>query len=176
MLKLLAVAFTLACLGFAVITGRAAAHAEFVTSTPAPDSRLAAPPAQVSIVFTQPVMRTGTAIRVLAPTGATVSGATVVQGNTASVPVNGAGPGVYRVLWTNVSADDGHEKSGEFQFLVVAPEQPAMVAAPPSSAAAPAMPRTGAALAAEDSVMFGIMALAGVLVAGPALVVRQRKD
>jgi methionine-rich copper-binding protein CopC len=169
-MKALGVAALLACLGAVLTAGSAAAHADFVTSNPAPDSQVTAVPAQVSIVFTQAVTRSGTRITVTGPGGDTVSGQTTVSSNTASAPLQGGGPGTYTVAWVNVSADDGHEKSGSFRFTVVqaaaAPPsgQPAAPAQPAPSRAA-AAPRTGTGTSARTRgtsvLLLATLALAG---------------
>jgi copper transport protein len=176
MLKLFGAALVLAGLGLVATAGQALAHAEFVTSTPAPDSRVAVPPSQISIVFTSAVARNGTAITVVSPAGATVSGATAVQGNTATAAIQASASGVYQVRWSNVSLDDGHEKSGEFRFTVVAAPQPSTAAAPPPSPAGPqAMPRAGASAEVEGRSTFWLLALAGtVLTVPPAIAARRR--
>lgn len=173
----------MAVTGLLFMAGTASAHAEFVASTPAPDSVLTAPPAQVTVVFTQAIMRSST-VTVIGPGGATVSGATVVSNNTATAPVQAAGPGVYQVQWANVSAEDGHERAGAFQFTVAAPvpaPAPALPPAAPAPRPAPAAasvtatqlmpPRTGTGMAAgTDAPAALLSALALALIAlGPAL-------
>jgi methionine-rich copper-binding protein CopC len=99
----------------------AAAHAEFVTATPAPGSVVATVPDRVTITFSESLDR-GTQITVTGPTGAAAStGDTTRNGNTASVALQPAGNGVYTVTWTSVSAEDGDQASGSFQFGVGTP-------------------------------------------------------
>lgn len=118
----------------AVLPNSVAAHAAFVSSTPAGGSTLQAAPAQVSVVFSGPVTRAGSSITVTGPNGAAVSGATSVSGNTISAPLTAAGAGTYSVNWTNESQDDGHQESGSFSFSVAA-AQPAPAQAAPAQAA-----------------------------------------
>lgn len=193
-----------AALVIALATPGARAHAAFVTSTPAPDSTVAAP-AAVTIIFSQAVSRADTRITVSGPAGV-VSGATSVNDRTASAPLQGAGAGVYTVQWSNVSLEDGHEASGSFQFTVAgapaaqppaaparpapappaAPSAPAGTAqrppapaqAPPSQAAA--LPPVGAGIAADRSssaFWFALPTLLTVvLLAAGSLKAAQRKE
>ena len=126
-----------------------AAHAAFVTATPAPDSGLAAVPGQVSVVFTETVTRSGTSLTVIGPNGATISGPSSIADNTVVTALTAAGAGVYTVNWSNVSAIDGHENGGTFRFTVAAASAPApqpVPAAPPAAATAPPRPAPAPAL------------------------------
>lgn len=120
MLRSIGALLVVACLAFVVPAWRAGAHAAFITAAPAPDAVLEAPPAVVRIVFSEMIMHAST-ITVIAPDGSTVGGPTVVEDNVAYAEVQAGMPGVYQVQWSNVSAEDGHESSGAFQFTVAEP-------------------------------------------------------
>lgn len=140
------------------------AHAEFVTSSPAPGSSQDAPPTQVRITFSENVTM-ATSIVVTGPSGATVSGATSISANTATTPLQGAGPGIYRVQWSNVSADDGDAEDGSFAFAV-------------GAEAATVLARTGTGLTADTDLSLrytlGGVALVLALVLTAAVVLRPR--
>lgn len=175
MWRVLRLAMLLAAVMPPLMAGRVLAHAEFVTSDPPPGATLASPPAQVRVVFTQAIARTST-IAVLAPDGEVVSGPTTVSGNVATVAVRAGRPGTYRVQWANTSLEDGHERSGSFEFTVTAaapaPAGGAGQAVPrqPGAIAPAAMPRTGAGLSADHTgSVIGWMALLTAALA-PAVV------
>ena len=102
--------------------GPAAAHDEFVGSTPTDGATVDAAPGQVVLTFTEPAVALGTRMLVTGPDGATVTegearlvGSTVVQ---ALVPTRSAG--TYHVDWRVTSAD-GHPVSGSFTFTATNP-------------------------------------------------------
>lgn len=137
-------------LGFAFTAAPAAAHAAFVTSTPAPDGTLAAAPGQISITFSETIARSSTLV-VTGPTGTVLSGAPAISGNQISAALQGGGAGSYSVQWSNTSLDDGHDNAGGFQFTVAAAGAPAAQpapAAPPTAAAQPALATRPAPVAA----------------------------
>jgi methionine-rich copper-binding protein CopC len=157
-----AVASALLC-GVLVQPRAVSAHAAFVASTPAPDSVLAAAPAQITITFSETIARSSTLV-VTGPAGAVVSGSPSVSGRQMTASLQSAGAGAYHVHWSNTSLDDGHDSAGSFQFTVAAQATPRAVAtaaaprvASPATAqqaaAAPVrMPPTGAGLAADTPV------------------------
>jgi len=178
MLSMLRGAVLLAAVA-ATLTARSAfAHAEFVTSDPAPGATLATAPTQVRIVFTQAISRSSTIV-VTGPSGEVVSGPTMVSGNVAITPIQATAPGVYQVQWANTSLEDGHERSGSFQFTLVAgaasrgqTQPPARVqAAPPTT-----MPRTGAGPAEKPAGPVTAMALIATAALGPTVAWCQRRD
>jgi copper transport protein len=99
----------------------ASAHAELERTTPASGSRLARPPAEVTLVFSEPVDLLDGGIRLLSARGRaiptpepTVHGSTVRWRMPADLP-----PGGYVVSW-RVMSDDGHPVGGAFSFGVAA--------------------------------------------------------
>lgn len=96
----------------------ASAHAQLVTSNPAPGVTLATTPASVDLLFTEPVTPAGRGISVYGPDGALAqSGPAHSDGRRLSVTLTGSTAGTYAVIWT-VIATDTHPSRGEFTFNV----------------------------------------------------------
>jgi hypothetical protein len=177
MLRLLRVAVLLAAVAATLATRSASAHAEFVTADPAPGAALTTAPTQVRIVFTQAIARSSTIV-VTGPDGRVVSGATTVSGNVATVSVQATAPGVYQVQWANTSLEDGHERSGAFQFTVVAARPPAVPGLPAQAAPPATMPRTGtgpAESAAPSAVSASLVGAIALIPAVTRLLLRRRR-
>jgi methionine-rich copper-binding protein CopC len=99
----------------------ARAHARFIESDPAPDAVLDAGPGWVTIWFGEILEYQGNSIQVLDPGGARVDlgDVTLLDGNHKAMWVSltsGLGVGAYQVIWSNVSAEDGHPANGEYWF------------------------------------------------------------
>ncbi|MFN8017598.1 MAG: copper resistance protein CopC [Acidimicrobiales bacterium] len=111
-----ALAVSLAVLGWAT---PAAAHADFVSSTPAAGSIVAEAPSDISLQFTEGVDLQSDGIRLLDADGAPVAlGPATADGATATVPIEAErARGSYVVAWRAVSAD-GHPIRGAFTFSV----------------------------------------------------------
>src|SRR4051812_23922768 len=101
-------------------TPPAAVHATLISSEPAADSHLAASPARVRLVFSEPIE--GNLARVTLVPG---SGAPLLLRTAADprdvhaviAPVDSLATGQYRVQWRVVSAD-GHAVDGSYLFAV----------------------------------------------------------
>lgn len=123
----------------------ASAHAQYGSSTPSANSTVSDPPATVQITYTQELADIKIAIS--GPDGSNVTTGPakfdLANRHNASVPIQGAGPGSYTVIWHNVSADDGDSNDGSFVFTV-AGASPAQAAAPAQAAPA-ANPQPAAA-------------------------------
>lgn len=124
MRRLLALA---ACAGSALLAPQGAlAHATLSGASPATQATLAAPPAEVRLVFNQAVTIAPQAIRVLAADGRVVSGpaATRDRGRVVVAPVSGLVRGAaYTVRW-RVTSSDGHSPAGVFTFGIGVPAPP----------------------------------------------------
>ncbi len=112
-----------ALLGLLVSSGLAAAHADFLTSTPAPYDIWNVAPTYVSVTVSEPVQPGSPEIVVTDGNGTRVdTGPTTISSidpDSFSVHlVSGIGPSVYTVTWSVVSADDGHFTAGTFYFMV----------------------------------------------------------
>lgn len=121
---------------FGISVGVVSAHAQFASSTPAPNSTISAAPATVQITYTQEL--SDIQIKITGPDGSEVTTAPakfdLEQRHNASVTTRDAGPGVYAVVWHNVSGEDGDSNDGSFVFTVGG--------AAPAAPAAPAQPAT----------------------------------
>ncbi len=127
-------------LGLSVwLAGVASAHASYVSSDPAAGAVLPNAPTQVTVHFAEPVNPLGangipSSLTVflnpdLKNTSYSDQDATQVSPDkgtqfpasdamTMTIPMTGAGNGIYEVYWHTVSATDGHEDSGVFFFGV----------------------------------------------------------
>jgi copper transport protein len=102
----------------ALLPQAASAHAQLVQSDPAPGAVLSAPPANVSLIFTEPVTPAGAGIKVFSPSGKQVAGPAAARGSVLIAPVNSTEEGTYVVSW-QVLAADTHPSRGVFAFAVV---------------------------------------------------------
>ena len=101
-------------------TVNAFAHAEYKSSVPEKDATVKAPPAVV-IEFDEEVNPKLSLIVVEDSSGQKVDkGGSHLVGDEKhlGVDLNALKPGVYKVLWTSVAADDGHKLTGTFGFTV----------------------------------------------------------
>ncbi len=96
------------------------AHAQLVQSDPAPDAVLRAPPAAVTLVFTETVTPAGAGIKVFSPSGQQVAGPAVSRGSVLSAPISSTELGTFVVSW-QVLAADTHPSRGAFSFAVGRP-------------------------------------------------------
>jgi copper transport protein len=98
------------------------AHASLVRSDPAPDALLPGAPGHIHLWFSEDVNPLASRIIVWDRNRVpeTVGGASVVPGHQQELVVRlkRLRPGSYLVLWTSVSADDGHLVRGYFSFSV----------------------------------------------------------
>ncbi len=101
--------------------GIASAHALFERSTPVPDSVVPISPAQVHIWFSEDL---SSASKILVwdryRHNRSAGNAVIVPGQSKQLEIglSHLQPGSYLVLWTSVSADDGHILHGSFVFSV----------------------------------------------------------
>jgi copper transport protein len=94
------------------------AHAQLVSSNPAPGAVLDRAPASVDLFFTEPVSAAGRGISVYGPDGHLVSiGSSHAEGRHLSVQLSAEAEGTYAVIWT-VVATDTHPSRGELTFSV----------------------------------------------------------
>jgi len=110
------------------------AHARLVRSTPSADARLDAPPARITLWFSEQPERRFTTIQLVDSAGVPVALGPVSKLGTdpsaVTVPVTGQpNQGRYTVIWRTAAAD-GHPSSGRFFFTVLnaAPVAPPVVA------------------------------------------------
>jgi copper transport protein len=105
----------------------ARAHAEQSRSSPEAGAALATPPTHVDVWFTERLTSGVSSIQVFDVQRRRVdTGASVIDPNDPAHMGVGLQPlpaGLYTVIWSNISADDGHPNKGGFAFTVL--EQPA---------------------------------------------------
>jgi len=137
----------------------ASAHAELVTSAPAPNASLIEGPESIALMFSEPIDAETAFIDLLDAQQVRMAvGPVRVSGGgaRATISVPPLDPGVYTVSYQVVSTVDGHATAGVFAFLV----DPTGAAAPPTSAPAASSPSVDPATVAGRW-----LALAGLLVA-----------
>ncbi|HYM39682.1 MAG TPA: CopD family protein [Thermoplasmata archaeon] len=101
----------------------AAAHADFLASTPAPYDIWNVAPAYVSVTVSEAVQPGSPTITVTNGTNHRVdTGPTQLSPTDPATfavhLLSGIGPSVYTVTWSVVSADDGHFTAGTFYFMI----------------------------------------------------------
>jgi copper transport protein len=93
------------------------AHATVLSSTPQPGQRLQNTPGVVVLSFSEPLNVQLSRASVSDPGGHSFP-QTSVSPSEIRVAVDSSSPGVYQVIWTTVSAVDGHTLRGGFRFGV----------------------------------------------------------
>lgn len=154
------VALLLAALAIAALPASVAAHAELVSSTPAPNASLSEAPDRVTITFSEPIDSGAAFIDLLDPEQRRVSGVgapeVTADGREAAVTLPELDPGIYTVTYQVVSTVDGHATTGRFAFLI----DPTGASAPPTTPVTSTSPSV-------DPITVGArwVGLAGLLVA-----------
>ncbi|MFB9267777.1 copper resistance protein CopC [Bradyrhizobium erythrophlei] len=98
--------------------GKADAHAFLDRAEPRVGNKVATPPREVTLTFTQKLEAAFSTITVTGPSGQRVdAGKARVNGNQISVSLKGGGVGTYHVNWHVLSADT-HTTDGSFTFQV----------------------------------------------------------
>jgi copper resistance protein C len=99
-------------------TGHASAHAMLDHAEPRVGNKVATPPQQVTLWFTQKLEAAFSTITVTNAAGQRVdSGKTRVSGSQMSVSLRAGGTGTYHVNW-HVLSTDTHTTEGNFTFQV----------------------------------------------------------
>lgn len=154
--RLAAVAALLLIGMLCVSAGVALAHAQYASSNPASNATLQAAPTSITVTYTEELA--SIQIAVTGPHGSdvTTSKAAIdlAHRTNASVGVANDGPGVYTVVWHNVSGDDGDPNDGAFSYTVAgtAPAAPVTVA-PAATAALSPSAASSAASSVQPSTM-----------------------
>ncbi|MEX1102965.1 MAG: copper resistance protein CopC, partial [Dehalococcoidia bacterium] len=101
-------------------------HAALAGSDPGANAFLQRPPTRVSLTFTEPIDSGQSAIQVLDAAGAPVETTALdLSDNRVVAEVTfpeDLPPGIYNVLWSNVSTIDGHGYRGSFPITVLNPQ------------------------------------------------------
>jgi len=108
-------------LGFLFASGLAAAHAQYVSSTPAAGAILPTAPTNVSVTLSETIQSGTGTMRVTNESGVRFDVPPVTyapDGRALSISLGLGGPGIYTVTWTAVSAVDGHFTAGSFSYGV----------------------------------------------------------
>jgi copper resistance protein C len=101
-----------------LVTGQATAHAMLDHAEPRVGNKVATPPGQVTLWFTQKLEQAFSTITVTNAAGQRVdSGKTRVSGSQMSVSLRPGGAGTYHVNWHVLSVDT-HTTEGNFTFQV----------------------------------------------------------
>ena len=102
----------------ALTTGAAEAHAFLDHAEPRVGNKVASPPKEVTLWFTQKLEPAFSTVTVTNGAGERVdSGKARVSGNQMSVPLRAGGAGTYHVNWHVLSVDT-HTTDGNFTFQV----------------------------------------------------------
>lgn len=106
----------------ALAAAPAFAHTRLVSANPAPNATVRAAPAQLQIVFNEPVLPRFVTLAVTGPDGAKLHVATVavdpVNRNRVNAVVHGfQRPGAYRVDWS-AAGSDMHRMTGNYSFTL----------------------------------------------------------
>ncbi|MCC6387054.1 MAG: copper resistance protein CopC [Dehalococcoidia bacterium] len=121
---LLAVFVAMAIVAMARPMG-ASAHAALLRAEPGENSYVQRAPAEVALVFSEPLSARQSSIQVLDANGnaLVLPPAEVMDDRmTLRVALPVLQPGIYNVLWTNVSTIDGHALRGAYPFTVLRPD------------------------------------------------------
>jgi methionine-rich copper-binding protein CopC len=101
-----------------LLTTAANAHAMLERAEPRVGNKVASPPGEVTLWFTQKLEAAFSTITVTNAAGQRVdTGKTRVSGNQMSVSLRAGGAGTYRVKWQVLSVDT-HRTDGSFTFQV----------------------------------------------------------
>jgi len=101
-----------------VASGEADAHAFLDHAEPRVGNKVASPPREVTLTFTQKLEQAFSSVTVTGPSGQRVdAGKARVNGNQMSVSLKGGGAGTYHVNWHVLSVDT-HTTDGNFTFEV----------------------------------------------------------
>jgi copper transport protein len=104
-------------------------HSQLVTSVPAAGEVVATSPAELRLVFSEPIEPGYTRLDLIGPDGASIAASVgdpdPADPYTLVAPVSALTDGVYTVNWRALSAADGHTTSGFFTFGVGDVEAPA---------------------------------------------------
>lgn len=148
------------------------AHADLASAIPADGATLDAPPAEITLTFTEGLSASKASFKVVDASGATVLTARPAKDGAASMTADGSAlaPGAYTIKWT-AAAQDGHTTRGQLRFTVAAPTPaPATPAPDPTDApsSAPVEPSPSAASATVPAATTGPVATTGPASAAPA--------
>lgn len=122
MKRLFLLLFVVAGIAAVALPGVAFGHASLVSSDPGENAFLKAAPPKITLVFAESVDHNSTTLKVLDADGNPLPiGALTFSDDsltvTATLPK--LSPGIYNVLWSNVSRTDGHGIAGSYPFTIL---------------------------------------------------------
>lgn len=97
-------------------------HAALVRADPSPNAFLQRAPAQISLAFAETIDPSNSGIRLLDAKGGEITLPKPVfskDGGGMSVSLPELKPGIYNVIWANLSRVDGHDLRGSYPFTVL---------------------------------------------------------
>ena len=104
-------------------TAPLSAHATLRSSEPADNAFLQRAPGAIVLTFTEPIDQRSSYIQVLDGAGNLIETPTAtVRDVTMTTTLPALQPGIYNVLWENVSRIDGHAIRGSYPFTVLNPD------------------------------------------------------
>ena len=116
-------ALALATLALLARTSGVAAHATLIQADPPANAYLQRSPPEIALAFAEPLDLGSSTIRLLDATGRPLStGPVELSGSGLTLRLRLQGqlaPGIYNVLWTNISRVDGHALRGSYPFTVL---------------------------------------------------------
>jgi copper transport protein len=104
-----------------VLPGIAGAHAALLRSEPAANAFVQRPPGQILLGFSEPVDSRQSGLQLLDASGRALAIANpdFSGAGTITVQLPALQPGIYNVLWFNLSRVDGHSLRGSFPFTIL---------------------------------------------------------
>ncbi|MBI4570843.1 MAG: copper resistance protein CopC/CopD, partial [Chloroflexi bacterium] len=155
-------------------SGPASAHAVQVSSRPAPNEQLAGSPDTISIDFSEPIEGSVSTIQLwdTSPQQLALGPVEFPDDKTMTVAVpDGLAPGLYTVIWRNLSTVDGHTWAGSFPFIVLGPngELPESTAIP-AALANLAKPPSSRPSTLESAARWVVLLGSAVMLGGTAYV------
>jgi methionine-rich copper-binding protein CopC len=109
----------LACIAaFGLLPLAALAHAKLLSTAPAADEQLAAPPKQLTLRFNEAVQLGALKLSADGKDIPLELDRAAAGAATVTVALPALAPATYRVQWSALTVDDGHVVKGTFSFVV----------------------------------------------------------
>ncbi|MCH7718749.1 MAG: copper resistance protein CopC, partial [Chloroflexi bacterium] len=152
---------------------RAQAHGVQVASDPPPDAQLEDSPALITVTFNEPIEPSVSSIQLWDQTAQPVAlGALAFpEASIMTVQVPGElSPGIYTVIWRNLSTVDGHTWSGSYPITILGPGGELPDAAPAGVVAPPTQTSSGNPSTLESAARWVVLLGSAVMLGGTAYV------
>jgi copper transport protein len=157
----------------ALESGPAGAHAVQVGSSPRPNEQLAVPPDVISIAFSEPIEPSVSTIQLwdASPQQIDLPAVRAEGSETLTVDVpDDLPPGLYTVIWRNLSTVDGHTWSGSFPFIMLGPNGEVPEGTVPASLQELAAPPSERPNTLESTARWVVLLGSAVMLGGAAYV------